>query len=95
MIVVVTAVFAAIAQIGYFKVVNLEWTEFLAEHAGIQAREMGLGEDDVKAAIEKKRGEVTLPNYAMQSALSSLVIGSVLSLVIMIFLRKPISRSEE
>ena len=84
----VSAVIAAVAQIGYFKVVHPAWPEFMAELTRKHSTAAGMSPADVLAKVEQTRASVTLVNYAIESAATALVLGVVLSAIIMAFLRR-------
>ncbi len=89
-----SAVCAVIAQIGYYKVVNPTWPEFMAQSAREYFESQGLSASKVQAQVDQARASFTLTNYAIQSAVAAIVLGVVLSAIIMIFLRTKPSTTE-
>ena len=83
----VSAVCAVAAQIGYYKVVHPAWPKFMANETRKYFESKGLPASEVEALVEQARGSFTLTNYAIQSSVTAVVLGVVLSAVIMIFLR--------
>jgi hypothetical protein len=54
----------------------------------------GLSAEDVDLRVQESRNAFTLTNYAVTSAITALVVGTVLSGIIMLFLRRRTSYSE-
>ena len=86
---ITSAFIAVIAQIGYWKVVNPGWPDYMAQRTRELMEERGLPEAQIEAGVKATMEAMTMTSYAIQSALSALVLGLVLSALHMIFLRKP------
>lgn len=90
---VVSAIVAALSQVGYFTVVNPDWQEYLVGRTEEFLHQQGLPAEQIEVQLEKTRAGVTLPVYAVQSAVTALLTGLFLSAVLMGFLRrKPASQ---
>jgi hypothetical protein len=84
----VSAFVAVAAQVGYFTVVHPAWPDVMAEQTRDHFTSQGASAEEVERVVEQARGHFTLTNYAVQSALTALVTGVVLSAIIMLFLRR-------
>jgi hypothetical protein len=84
----VTAVVAVVAQVGYYKVVHPAWPDVMAGQARDYFTEQGLSTEEVDAKVEEAKMTFTLGNYAVQSALAALFLGTLLSALMMIHFRK-------
>jgi len=91
---VVTAFVAVLMQIGYYTVIHPAWPEYMLQ----QTREYFSGQGLPQAQLEQRVAEAqqafSLGNYATQSAVSALLAGIALSVIIMIFLRKKAANAE-
>jgi hypothetical protein len=85
---VVSAAIAVVAQIGYFKFVHPEWPTVMAQQTREHFTAQGLSAEEVDLRVDESRQVFTLTNYAVTSAITALVVGSVLSGIIMLFLRR-------
>lgn len=83
----VSALVAVLMQLGYYKVIHPQWPEVMAEQTRNHFTAEGLAESEVAKRVEESRGSFTLTNYAIASAMTALVTGTVLSAIIMTFLR--------
>ncbi|MEL6110296.1 MAG: DUF4199 domain-containing protein [Planctomycetota bacterium] len=84
---VLSGLVAVLAQIGYFTIVNPEWPEYLTESARQFFQEQGLAEEEIELKVEQTRLTTTVTNYSLQSLLSETLLGVILSMITMIFLR--------
>ena len=85
---VISALVAVLAQIGYFTVVNPEWPDYLADSARQFFEEQGLSSEELELKVEQTRLSTTVTNYAIQSFLSETLLGVILSMITMAFLRE-------
>jgi|GEM_PF-1099512 len=86
---VVTAIVAVVAQIGYYTVVHPAWPDVMAEQTREFFANQGLAGDELEEKVAGARESFTLGRYATQSAIAAIALGTVVSAVTMIFLRKP------
>jgi hypothetical protein len=84
---VVTALVAVLMQVGYYKVVHPEWPDFMVGQTREHFAAQGMPEAQVDEMVARARRTFTLRNYAIQSALTALITGVVLSGIIMLFLK--------
>lgn len=84
----VVALVAMIAQVGYFKVVNPDWTEYMVGETRKFFEARGLPEEGIAEQVEGARKTFGLGSYVIQSALGAVFLGVLFSSIIMIFLRK-------
>ena len=82
------AVIAAVAQVGYFKVINPGWTDYMVEMTRAHYLESWLSENESAEFAEGARKTFGLPSYMLQSALGALLIGMMSTAIIMAFLTK-------
>jgi hypothetical protein len=83
----VSALVAVVMQVGYYRVIHPEWPRFMVEQTRTHFVAQGMSAEQVDQMVEQARSTFTLGNYATTSAMTALVTGTVLSAVIMLFLR--------
>ncbi len=84
----ITAVVAAISQVGYFKLINPGWTKFMVAETRSHFEKEGASKEAVELAVTGAWKTFALKSYLIQSMLCAVVIGIILSAIIMLFLRK-------
>jgi hypothetical protein len=84
----VSAVVAVVAQVGYFTLVHPAWPEVMAQQTRSHFTAQGMSAARVEQMVEQARASFTLSNYAISSAVTALIVGIVLSVFIMLFLRR-------
>lgn len=87
MIAGVVAVIAALAQLGYFLVINPGWTEHMVSLTREFYLESGLSENEASEYAEGARKTFGLTSYMIQAALGAIIIGMISTTVIMAILR--------
>ena len=92
LVALVSALFAVIAQIGYFTVIHPQWPEVMAGQAKDHFKSQGLSDAELLQKVDEAKEFFTLTNYATQSAISALILGILLTAILMIFLRRPINQ---
>lgn len=84
---VVCAAVAVLAQVGYFTVINPGWTEFMVGETRKHFEKQGLKPADVEIMAGKAVESFSMQTYMVQSVVTALFIGVVLSLIIMLILK--------
>lgn len=87
LIAVITAVIAVLMQIGYYKVINPAWPEYMTQQTREYFSAQGLPQAQIEEQVTQARQTFSLKSYATQSSVIALLAGIVLSAIIMIFLR--------
>ncbi len=83
----VSSLVAIIAQVGYFKVVNPGWPDYMVEEARKHySAQQDISEEQLEQLKAQAYEYFSLKNYAMQSATFALVLGVILTLIVMLFL---------
>ncbi|MDF1823800.1 MAG: DUF4199 domain-containing protein [Verrucomicrobiales bacterium] len=88
MIAGVVAIFAALAQVGYFQIINPGWTDHMVALTRSFYLESGLSDNEASEYAEGARKTFGLTSYLVQAALGALIIGMISTTVIMAILRK-------
>jgi len=84
----IVAVFAALSQVIYFKVINPGWTARMVELTRQYYLESGLPEAEAEQFAEGAKQTFGLGSYMIQSALGAIIIGMISTAVVMLFLRR-------
>lgn len=84
----VSAVFAVIAQVGYFTVIHPAWPTYMIEETRKHFEAQHLAKEDIDIELAAAREFFTLKFYAISSFITAFVMGLAISAVTMIFLRK-------
>ncbi|MDF1656053.1 MAG: DUF4199 domain-containing protein [Verrucomicrobiales bacterium] len=84
----IVAVFAALSQVIYFKLINPGWTEQMVELTRNFYLESGLPETEAEQFAEGAKQTFGLTSYMIQSALGAIIIGMISTAIILMFLRK-------
>lgn len=84
----ISAVLAALTQLGYFQFVNPGWTDYMVEQTRLHFADSKLNEEEMTQQLELARKSFSLKNYLLQAALGAIVLGLFFSAIIMLFLRK-------
>jgi hypothetical protein len=82
----VVAVCAVIVQVGYFKIVNPGWTDYMVEESRRHFEELGVPADKVPEYLENSRKTFSLGSYAIQASVGAFVIGMISSAITLLFL---------
>lgn len=83
----VVAIFAAVAQVGYFKIINPGWTDHMVALTRSFYLESGLSENEASEYAEGAKKTFGLASYMVQAALGALIIGMISTTVIMAIFR--------
>jgi hypothetical protein len=83
-----SAAVAALAQVGYYKVIDPGWPEFMVNHTREHFISEGKSAEEVAKAVEQAKQTFTLGNYAASSAVTALLTGVVLSALLLLILRR-------
>jgi hypothetical protein len=84
----VVALFAAVAQVGYFKLVNPGFTDQMVELTRSYYLESGLSENEAGQFAEGAKKTFGMVSYMIQSALGAVIIGMISTAIMMLFLRR-------
>lgn len=84
----VAAAIAVLAQVGYFKMINPGWTEFMVEQTREHFANAGLEEEQLAQVVEQSRKTFGLGSYATQAAMGALVIGMLTSTISLFVMRR-------
>ncbi|MEX2580748.1 MAG: DUF4199 domain-containing protein [Verrucomicrobiales bacterium] len=82
-IAVVTAVIAAVAQVGYLKLVNPGWTEFMVEETRRHYEASDVPPEQVEAFARQAETTFGLQTYVVQAAVGAFLVGVVFTAVVM------------
>lgn len=88
LVALITALIAVVMQVGYHTLVFPGWPEYMVEQTRAYFSASGLSGTALEAKIDEARQTFTLSSYAMQSALSALFGGGIISAIMMIFLQR-------
>ena len=80
---VIAAVIAAVAQFGYFRWINPDWTQYMMEQTRLHYEAEGKSPAEVDMFVESASVNFSLQSYAMQAGMGALVSGFILSAIIM------------
>ncbi len=83
----VLVIIATMAQVGYVKVIHPEWPEVMVQQTQAHFTSLGMTETQLQKMTTKARNSFTLANYTLYSAVTTMVLGIALSLIVMIFHR--------
>lgn len=84
----IVAVFAVIAQLGYFYIVHPEWTDTMVAETAKYYESQGVTGADLEEYKEGARTTFGLRSYLIQAALGALLVGAVSSLVVVAVLQR-------
>ncbi len=84
----INAVMAAVAQIGYFKVIHPEWPSFMVGQSRRYFEEQKLSPEKIESLVAQSAAYFRLESYMLQAVISTLLIGTVLSAALMLILRR-------
>jgi len=88
----IVALIAVVAQVGYFVLINPDWTEYMVEETRRHYQGTGATREEIDSWAEDARTTFSLGSYATQAALGSLVVGIVSCAIIMAFVRRRLRR---
>ena len=84
-----SAVIAVLGQVGYFTVVHPAWPDDMVQQTRECFKKQGLSPAEVEEQVVLARQCFELTNYATSSAITAAILGTVVSAIIMLFLKKP------
>jgi hypothetical protein len=84
----INALMAGLGQVGYFKVVNPGWPEFMIEKYRELVESGAIPEDQAEGMIAQVSDYFTLKSHLIQAVSMTMMMGVILSAVLMLILRQ-------
>lgn len=82
------ALFAALAQLGYFFLIHPEWTDLMVDETSAYYEAQGVSGQDLEEYREGARTTFGLRSYLLQSVLGALFLGVLTTLITMAVLKR-------